>query len=113
MTYPWSWYTDADVLRAEEDRIFARSWQYVGHAGQLAEPGDYFATALGRTPVVLTRAEDGKLRAFVNVCRHRGCVVAEGAGNRATLQCPYHAWTYRLDGTLRAAPRAPRHNQRR
>ena len=106
MTYPWSWYTDSDVLRAEEDRIFARSWQYVGHAGELAQPGDYFATTIGRTPLVLTRAEDGKLRAFVNVCRHRGSVVVEGAGNRATLQCPYHAWTYALDGRLRAAPRA-------
>jgi phenylpropionate dioxygenase-like ring-hydroxylating dioxygenase large terminal subunit len=106
MTYPWSWYTDAAVLRAEEERIFARSWQYVGRADQLARTGDHFTTTLGRTPIVVTRAEDDVLRAFVNVCRHRGCVVAEGAGNRSTLQCPYHAWTYGLDGTLRAAPRA-------
>jgi len=106
MTYPWSWYTDADVLGAEEDRIFARSWQYVGHAGRLARAGDHFTTTLGRTPIVVTRAEDDVLRALVNVCRHRGCVVADGAGNRSTLQCPYHAWTYALDGTLRAAPRA-------
>jgi choline monooxygenase len=108
MTYPWSWYTDAGVLRAEEDRIFARSWQYVGHAGLLARAGDFFTTALGRTPIVVTRAEDGVLRALVNVCRHRGCVVADGAGNRSTLQCPYHAWTYGLDGSLRAAPRSER-----
>jgi len=106
MTYPWSWYTDAEILRAEEERIFSSSWQYVGHAGQVERPGDYFATTLGRTPIVVTRADDGEVRALVNVCRHRGCVVAEGAGNRATLQCPYHAWTYGLDGTLRAAPRA-------
>ncbi len=106
MTYPWSWYSDPDVLRAEEERIFARSWQYVGHLAQLAQPGDYFTTSLGRIPLVVTRAEDGELRALVNVCRHRGSVVADGAGNRQTLQCPYHAWTYGLDGTLRGAPRA-------
>jgi len=106
MTYPWSWYSDPEVLRAEEERVFARSWQYVGHAGQLARAGDYFTTTVGRTPLVVTRAEDGELRALVNVCRHRGSVIAESEGNRHTLQCPYHAWTYGLDGSLRAAPRA-------
>ena len=106
MTYPWSWYSDPDVLRAEEERIFARSWHYVGHAGQLGRAGDYFTTVVGRTPLVVTRAHDGEVRALVNVCRHRGSVVAEGAGNVTTLQCPYHAWTYGLEGRLRAAPRA-------
>jgi phenylpropionate dioxygenase-like ring-hydroxylating dioxygenase large terminal subunit len=106
MSYPWSWYVDAEILRAEEDRIFARSWHYVGHTGELGRSGDHFTSTLGRTPIVVTRAEDDELRALVNVCRHRGCIVAEGSGNRSTLQCPYHAWTYALDGTLRAAPRA-------
>ena len=106
MTYPWTWYADPDVLREEQERIFARTWQYVGHAGQVERAGDYFTAQLGRIPVVVTHAEDGELRAFANVCRHRGSVVAEGAGNRRTLQCPYHAWTYGLDGKLRAAPRA-------
>jgi phenylpropionate dioxygenase-like ring-hydroxylating dioxygenase large terminal subunit len=106
MTYPWSWYADPEVLRAEQERIFARTWQYVGHAGQAARAGDYFTSQLGRIPVVVTRAEDGELRAFANVCRHRGSLVAEGSGNRRTLQCPYHAWTYGLDGRLRNAPRA-------
>jgi choline monooxygenase len=69
-------------------------------------PGDFFTARAGRIPVVVTHADDGETRAFVNVCRHRGSVVAEGAGNRKTLQCPYHAWTYGLDGRLRAAPRA-------
>jgi nitrite reductase/ring-hydroxylating ferredoxin subunit len=62
----------------------------------------------GHVPVVVTRARDGELRAFVNVCRHRGHVVAQGAGCRETLQCPYHAWTYGLDGALRRAPRSER-----
>jgi phenylpropionate dioxygenase-like ring-hydroxylating dioxygenase large terminal subunit len=105
---PWAWYTDADVLRREGARIFARAWQYVGHTGQVARDGSFFAATAGEIPVVVTRARDGLLRAFVNVCRHRGHVVASGAGERETLQCPYHAWTYALDGSLRAAPRSDR-----
>jgi len=107
-TLPWSWYTDPEVLRREGERIFARSWQYVGHSGQLAEAGSFFAAVAGQIPVVVTRARDGVPRAFLNVCRHRGHVVANGAGRRETLQCPYHAWTYGLDGALRAAPRSDR-----
>jgi len=107
-TLPWSWYRDPDVLRREHERIFLRSWQYVGHAGQAAEPGSFFTGALGLAPVVVTRARDGELRALLNVCRHRGFVVAEGEGRRETLQCRYHAWTYELDGRLRAAPRSDR-----
>ena len=107
-TLPWSWYTDPEVLRREGERIFARAWQYVGHAGQLADAGSFFATTAGQIPVVVTRARDGVLRAFLNVCRHRGHVVANGAGKRETLQCPYHAWTYGLDGALRSAPRSDR-----
>ena len=106
MTNPWGWYSDAEVWTLEQERIFARSWQYVGHAAMLQQTGDFFTARAGRIPIVVTRAEDGETRAFVNVCRHRGSVVAEGAGNRKTLQCPYHAWTYGLDGRLRAAPRA-------
>jgi choline monooxygenase len=104
-TLPFSWYTDPEILRREEERILRRAWQYVGHTGQLATPG-YFATTAGRTPVVVTRDRDGAVRAFVNVCRHRGSALAEGEASRETLQCPYHAWTYGLDGSLRAAPRS-------
>jgi phenylpropionate dioxygenase-like ring-hydroxylating dioxygenase large terminal subunit len=107
-TLPWSWYSDPEALRREEERIFRRAWQYVGHTGRAAEPGDYFAAAAGSVPVVVTRAHDGELRAFLNVCRHRGFLVAEGTGRRETLQCRYHAWTYGLDGALRAAPRSDR-----
>jgi phenylpropionate dioxygenase-like ring-hydroxylating dioxygenase large terminal subunit len=107
-TLPWAWYADPDVLRREGERIFARAWQYVGHAGQVAEPGSFFASTAGQIPVVVTRARDGELRAFVNVCRHRGHVLASGEGRRETLQCPYHAWTYGLDGALRSAPRSDR-----
>ena len=106
MSNPWSWYSDREVWELEQERIFARSWQYVGHAGMVEQPGDFFTARAGRIPIVAAQAEDGETRAFVNVCRHRGSTVAEGSGNRKTLQCPYHAWTYALDGRLRAAPRA-------
>jgi phenylpropionate dioxygenase-like ring-hydroxylating dioxygenase large terminal subunit len=107
-TYPWPWYSDPAVLSAERERIFRTARHYVGDAGRLAEPPSYFACTTGGLPVVITRDEDGELRAFLNVCRHRGSEVASGAGRRGTLQCPYHAWTYGLDGLLRAAPRADR-----
>ena len=104
-TLPYGWYTDPEILRLEQERIFRPAWHYVGHTGQLARPG-YFATEVGRTPVVVTRDRDNVVRGFVNVCRHRGFTVAEGEGSRESLQCPYHAWTYGLDGRLRKAPRS-------
>ena len=105
-TLPYAWYSDPETLRREQERIFRSSWQYAGHTGELDGPGSYFTTVVGLTPIVVTRARDGVLRAFVNVCRHRGFTVAQGAGRRETLQCAYHAWTYGLDGRLRAAPRS-------
>ncbi|OFW72569.1 MAG: hypothetical protein A2Y55_08775 [Actinobacteria bacterium RBG_16_68_12] len=107
-TLPWSWYTDPAVLQLEQERIFRRFWQYVGHAGDVADTGSFAATRVGDVPVVLVRDDEGTLRAFVNICRHRGSIVCEGSGRRATVQCPYHAWTYGLDGRLLAAPRSER-----
>jgi phenylpropionate dioxygenase-like ring-hydroxylating dioxygenase large terminal subunit len=106
-TLPATWYADAAVFEAEKERILRRSWQYVGHTDLVAKPGDFITTRLGDVPVVIARDNGGSLRAFANVCRHRGSeVVLECAGNRKTLQCHYHGWTYNLDGTLRNAPRA-------
>ena len=105
-TLPYDWYSNPEILRREQELIFRPAWQYVGHAGQATEPGSFFTAQCGNTPIVVTRARDGELRAFLNVCRHRGFPLAEGAGQRETLQCPYHAWTYGLDGALRAAPRS-------
>jgi choline monooxygenase len=108
---PWSWYTDPDVFRLEGEQIFRRAWQYAGHVGQVDEAGAYFTFQAGPVPLVVVRDKPGELRAFVNVCRHRGFAVARGAGRRSTLQCGYHAWTYGLDGRLRAAPRSDRERQ--
>jgi len=105
-TLPYSWYSDPEILRREQQLVFRSAWQYAGHVEQLPEPGTFFTGRAGRMPVVVTRARDGELRAFRNVCRHRGFPVAAGEGKRETLQCPYHAWTYGLDGSLRAAPRS-------
>jgi phenylpropionate dioxygenase-like ring-hydroxylating dioxygenase large terminal subunit len=106
-TLPWSWYTDPEVLRREQEQIFRRSWQYVGHAGRAERPGDRFAAWAGDVPVLVVHG-DGGLRAFLNVCRHRGSLLVEVDGSGKSIQCPYHAWTYRLDGSLRAAPRSER-----
>ena len=107
-TLPFRWYTDDEVLRSERSLIFARSWQYGGRAAQVAEPGSFLATDAGGVPVLVTRDEAGTLRAFLNVCRHRGAVLVDGCGTRRTIQCHYHAWTYDLDGSLRRAPRSER-----
>lgn len=104
-TLPAAWYTDPAYFAREQERIFRRSWQYVGLTEQVARSGDFFTARTGDVPVIVTRDQQGMLRAFVNVCRHRGSqLVNVEQGNRATLQCGYHAWTYNLDGSLRAAP---------
>src|SRR3954449_633551 len=108
LTLPFTWYSDEEQLRRERSRIFARSWQYGGRADQVAEPGSFLATDAGGVPILVTRDKAGELHAFVNVCRHRGAVLTEGCGKRATIQCHYHAWTYDLDGSLRTAPRSER-----
>jgi choline monooxygenase len=108
LTLPYAWYTDEASLRQERAAIFARSWQYAGRADEVAEPGSFLAVDAGGIPILVVRDRDGALRAFLNVCRHRGAVLMDGCGRRETIQCGYHAWTYDLDGTLRAAPRADR-----
>ncbi len=97
-------YTSPDFLEQEIKRIFAREWVTVGRAGALANPGDYLTYKLAGQPIFVIRDNDGHLRAMSNVCLHRMSTLLEGSGNRRAIVCPYHAWTYNLDGTLRAAP---------
>jgi phenylpropionate dioxygenase-like ring-hydroxylating dioxygenase large terminal subunit len=104
-TLPAEWYTDPRQFEREAERIFAASWNYAGRLEQVAKAGDFLTCRVGKVPVVIVRDEAGKLRAYANVCGHRGSeLVLEKSGNRRTLQCHYHAWTWGLDGTLRAAP---------
>jgi choline monooxygenase len=104
-TLPAHWYSDPDIHALERQRVFARTWQFVGPTDWLDRDGAYFTARAAHIPIVVVRDGD-ELRAFVNVCRHRGHLVARDRGCQQTLQCPYHAWTYGLDGTLRNAPRA-------
>ena len=104
-TLPAEWYTDTKLFEREQERIFAASWNYVGRVEQVGKAGDFLTGRVGEVPVVIVRDETGTLRAYANVCRHRGSeLVLEKSGNRRTLQCHYHAWTWGLDGTLRTAP---------
>jgi Rieske 2Fe-2S family protein len=93
----------------ECERIFGRSWCAVGREGDLAEPGAWLRAEVGGESVLVTRGDDGTLRAFFNVCRHRGSELVDscGAGSgrfAGAIRCPYHSWTYGLDGRLRRAP---------
>jgi choline monooxygenase len=102
-TLPSSLYIDGNVFAEEKEKIFARTWQVVGHASQVANAGDYFTTELIGEPLVFVRGADGRLRGFYNVCRHRAGPPAEGCGSRKLFRCGYHGWTYGLDGALLSA----------
>jgi choline monooxygenase len=106
-TIPARWYLDPQMLEMEREKIFARTWQPVGFAAAVAEPGTYFACEIAGEPIVVARAKDNVLRAFSNVCRHRASIIVDPAGGArkgAALRCPYHNWTYALDGRLIACP---------
>ena len=105
-TLSGEYFTSEEIFQAERERIFHRSWLLAGHVSQLASPGSFFLFELDRESVMVLRDGEGTVRAFHNLCRHRGsrlCIEPCGELGHA-LQCPYHAWTYGLDGALRAAP---------
>jgi phenylpropionate dioxygenase-like ring-hydroxylating dioxygenase large terminal subunit len=102
-TLPASAYLDPAILELEKERIFARTWQLVAHSSELARIGDFKPATILDEPVLLTHPQDGKLRGFYNVCRHRAMQVATTRGNRKSLQCGYHGWVYGLDGSLQTA----------
>ncbi len=105
-TMPREIYTSADVLGDETERIFARHWNCVGRASALAQPGQYMLRTVAGESLIILRDRRGGLRAFFNVCRHRGTrLCREESGQLSeTIQCPYHAWTYATDGRLIGAP---------
>ena len=103
-TLPARWYTEPRFLELETERIFYKTWQPVGRVENVLRPGDFFTCEVVGQPLVVTRGLDDQLRAYYNVCMHRAGPVAAGQGNRKSLQCKYHGWTYGLDGKLMNAP---------
>src|SRR4249919_3021428 len=106
-TLPATWYCDRAIYERERDVVFGSNWQVAVFSPDVAAPGSYATAMVGDRPVVVVRDAAGTLRAFYNVCQHRGNIIADGTGLCTSLQCPYHAWTYDLDGALRAAPGMP------
>ncbi|KAJ8461366.1 hypothetical protein OPV22_034292 [Ensete ventricosum] len=105
ITPPSSWYTDPSFLALEFDRVFFRGWQAVGYTEQIERPHDFFTGRLGNVEFIVCQDTNGTLRAFHNVCRHHASLVASGSGQKSCFVCPYHGWTYGLDGTLLKATR--------
>src|SRR3989441_7710567 len=100
------YYTTPEIYGQEMERIFSRRWLGVGRAAELADSGDFVLRTVAGESIIVVRGQDGAVRAFYNVCRHRGTRLCETERGRLseTIQCPYHAWTYTLDGTLIGAP---------
>lgn len=107
---PKSVYTSPEFAALEQRHIFARDWLCAGRADALRAPGDYLTMDISGEPILVLRDQDGIVRAMSNVCRHRMSTLLEGRGTTRTIVCPYHAWTYNLDGTLRAAPAMTRND---
>ena len=103
-TLPAHLYYSQETFEREKSALFSASWQVVGHVHQVAAPGDYFTFDLLGEPLLIARGEEGVLRGFYNVCRHRAGNPATGCGNRKLFRCGYHGWTYRLDGALLVTP---------
>jgi phenylpropionate dioxygenase-like ring-hydroxylating dioxygenase large terminal subunit len=107
---PKSVYTSEDFAAKEVEQIFSKEWFCVGRASNLSKPGDYVTLELANQPIMVLRDRGGTLRAQSNVCLHRMSILLKDSGNTGTIVCPYHGWSYNLDGSLRAAP-AMTHNE--
>ena len=100
-----SLYTDPEIFEAEIDRIFHSTWVWVAHDSQVPGKNDWITTHVGRQPVIVNRDKTGKVRVMLNRCRHRGATICEAKkGNAPGFVCPYHAWTYGVDGSLKGLP---------
>ncbi|MEM7293143.1 MAG: aromatic ring-hydroxylating dioxygenase subunit alpha [Pseudomonadota bacterium] len=103
---PNHYYTDPVVFEAEKEKLFYRTWQYVGHVSKVPNPGDYLTAKIADQSVFVMRKKNGELGAFFNVCQHRAHELLQGHGNTSVIVCPYHTWTYQLSGELIRAPHA-------
>ncbi|MGB0507081.1 MAG: aromatic ring-hydroxylating oxygenase subunit alpha [Pikeienuella sp.] len=99
-TLPARFYTDPAIFEAEKSAIFYKTWHYAGHVSQVMEKGSYFTTSIHEQNIFVARGRDGELRAFFNVCAHRGHELLTGAGRKNVITCPYHAWAFDFDGRL-------------
>ena len=105
---PGPFYSDTGIYRLDTDRVFSKLWMLVGHVSQIPEPGDYFLAEIAGESICVVRRVKEDIGAFYNVCRHRGSrICLEQRGNIRAFVCPYHAWSYNLDGSLRAARLMP------
>ncbi len=104
-TPPSSWYLQSDILEQEKLRLLLATWQPVARLEQVAQPGSFVSDCFLEQPWIITRDASGQLGAFYNVCRHHAALVVEGQGCAQQLTCPYHGWTYDLNGQLRKAPK--------
>lgn len=102
-TLPARFYTDPSIYEMEKDAIFYKTWHYAGHVSQLAEQRSYFTTSIHEQNIFLAKGQDGKIRAFYNVCAHRGHELLEGSGRKNVITCPYHAWAFDFEGNLVSA----------
>ena len=102
-TLPARFYTDDSVYELEKEAVFYKSWWYAGHVSQVLKTGDYLTTEIHEQNVFVVRDREGELRAFYNVCQHRGHELVNGSGHANLIVCPYHAWSYDLDGQLKGA----------
>jgi len=103
-TMPAFTYTSPEFYQREVERIWRKTWNFIGSADQIRNNGDYFTLNFAGVPTIVLRDHDGKTRAFANTCRHRGSELLEGKGNCKLIVCPYHSWTYDLNGNLRGTP---------
>ena len=97
-------YRSPEFFEVERERVFAKSWVCVGYTAQAAAPGDTFLATVAGQPLIVTRDKGGRLRAFYNVCRHRGSQLCAEDGHRDLFRCPYHSWGYALDGRCLGTP---------
>jgi len=100
------YFTDPDLYRRIVDEVFFKNWLLACHSSQVGTAGDYLTLSIYDQDIVITHNKNGEIRAFYNVCQHRGHKLAEGSGNRKLLVCPYHSWSYDLQGQLKSAPHA-------
>jgi choline monooxygenase len=104
-TIPSSWYTENRIFELEKETVFSRSWHVAARIDQLCKPGDYVTTEVADEPIVVVRGSDNQIRGFFNACRHHAAaVMTEPHGHCQQMRCPYHGWTYSLEGELKGTP---------